>query len=183
MRTGYKVIDAMTTRPITAAAEDSLHAVARLMKEKKVGSVLLKRGEELAGIVTEFDLVRKAMVEAMDVQKTPVSRIMTPASEMATAGPGMDVFDALNLMRELDVRHLPVLDDGNLVGFITVKDILRIEPELFDLIVDKYEIREAHRKPVAEFKQGECNLCGNFSNRLSTIRGLLVCSSCVRDAE
>ncbi len=183
MRTGYKVIDAMTTRPITAAADDTLYAIAQLMKEKKVGSVLLKDGERLAGIVTEFDLVRKAMAEAMDVRETPVNRIMTAADEMAVVDPGMDVFDALNVMRERDVRHLPVLDAGKLAGFITVKDILRIEPELFDIIVDKYEIREAHRKPIAAFKQGECNLCGNFSNRLSTVRGLLVCPPCVRDAE
>lgn len=183
MRTGYKVVDAMTTRPFTASSEASLRAIAELMRDKKVGSVLLKSGDELVGIVTEYDMVRRAMASSLDVERTPVAKIMTPLADMVTVGPGMDVFDALNVMRENDVRHLPVLDNGRLVGFITVKDILRIEPDLFELIVEKYEIRESHRKPLAgeKYEAGECELCHAYSQHLREVHTMLLCPECAMD--
>lgn len=146
METGYKVADAMTAKPITAASSDSLRSIAELMRQHRVGSLLLKRDEELQGIVTEYDLVRKAMAAALDVEKTPAEKVMTPLTKMTTVQPDMDIFEALNLMKERTVRHLPVLQDEKLVGFLTLKDILTIQPQLFELIVDKYDVREADRK-------------------------------------
>ena len=123
------------------------------------------------------------MASALNVDMTPVSKIMTPLNDMVTVDPGMDVFDALTVMRENDVRHLPVLDNGKLVGFITVKDILRIQPDLFELIVEKYEIRESHRKPLAsqQYEQGECELCHAYSQHLREVHTMLLCPECAMD--
>jgi CBS domain-containing protein len=183
MNTGYKVLDAMTTRPITARPDATLRAVAALMRDKKIGSVMLKSDDELVGIVTEFDMVRRGMAAALDVERTPASKVMTPLAEMVVIDPGVDIFDALNLMREHDIRHLPVLDGKKLIGFITLKDILRIEPELFELIVEKYEIRESHRKPLAgqKYAAGECELCHAYSEHLREVHTMLLCPECALD--
>lgn len=183
MNSGYRVLDAMTRRPITASEDETLHSIANLMLKKKIGSVLLKHGDKLVGIVTEYDLVRRAMVNALDVKKTKVSKVMTSADEMIVISSNMDIFKAVRLMRENDVRHLPVLDGGKLVGFLTVKDVLRIQPELFELLVEKYEIREASSKPVREAKTGQCSICKNYSDHLIEIRGVVVCPDCVPDVE
>lgn len=146
MQTGYKVIDVMTRRPITAGPSDTVRQIAQLMRDKNVGSILLREGDELQGIITEWDIVRKSCAGALDSDRTPASAVMTRADEMVTIAPGVDIFDALNKMRDRDVRHLPVVDAGKLVGYITLKDILKLQPQLFELIVDKYDIRERERK-------------------------------------
>jgi CBS domain-containing protein len=75
--------------------------------------------------------------------------------DLVTVTPGMDVFDALLLMKDANVKHLPVVDDKRLVGFITVKDILRVQPHLFDNFVDSYRLREANRKPIKHAEMDE----------------------------
>jgi len=142
MRTGYKVGDVMTQNPKIASPIDTLRHVANLMKRHRVGSILLVQGDTLAGIVTENDMVRKAMCMGMDVDKTIVSSIMTPAAKMVTVKPIMDIFDALTRMSEYGVRHMPVVEGKTLVGLITLKDILRIQPQLFDIIAENSKMHE-----------------------------------------
>jgi CBS domain-containing protein len=136
----------MTVRPVVASPSTCLRDVAAIMERYDIGSVLIKSGTQLLGIVTEEDFVRRAILEGHDFAKTPVHRIMT--KDLVTVSPGMDVFDALLLMKDAGVRHLPVIDESNLVGFVTLNDILKVQPHLFENIVDMISLREEHRKPV-----------------------------------
>jgi signal-transduction protein with cAMP-binding, CBS, and nucleotidyltransferase domain len=113
------------------------------MDRYDVGSVLIKRGTELLGIVTEADFVRRVVLEGHS-KDAQVSTIMT--RDLVTISPGMDVFDALQLMKDADVKHLPVVDNDKLVGFVTLKDLLKIQPALFDDVVDTIRLREEKRK-------------------------------------
>lgn len=144
MDSGLRVLDAMTVRPVAAHPNMSIRDVAALMERYNIGSVLIKNGTELLGIVTEMDYVRRAVLEGHDCTDTPISKIMT--RDIVTVSPGMDVLDALLLMKDAEVTHLPVVDDGELVGFITLKDILKVQPHLFENIVDMIELREESRK-------------------------------------
>ena len=58
-------------------------------------------------------------------------------TKLVTIEPKADIFDAMMLMRDAEVRHLPVVENKKILGFLTMKDILKIEPQLFDLIVEK----------------------------------------------
>jgi signal-transduction protein with cAMP-binding, CBS, and nucleotidyltransferase domain len=153
VESGLRVLDAMTMRPVVASPSTSIRDVALLMERYGVGSVLIQRGTSLLGIVTETDFVRRAVVEGHAVDRTPISSIMT--KDIVTVSPGMDVFDALLLMKDADIRHLPVTDEGKLIGFITMKDILKLQPNLFENIVDMIELREEHRK--GRFRELELN--------------------------
>jgi signal-transduction protein with cAMP-binding, CBS, and nucleotidyltransferase domain len=135
-------------RPVVAEPHMSIRDVAALMDRHQVGSVLIKRGNDLLGIVTETDYVRRAVLEGHDLNGTPVTQIMT--RDLVTVSPGIDVLDALMLMKDADVRHLPVVDDGNLVGFVTLKDILKVQPHLFENIVDMMDIKEEERKSLGK---------------------------------
>ncbi len=149
MKTGYVVSDVMTKKPITASVKDSLKELASKMKEFNIGSLLIEgKGEEVKGIVTEYDLVRKGLAGGMDGRNSTAEDVMTSLSKMRTAESKIDVFEALKIMKESDIRHLPVMEKGEVIGFATMKDILKIQPELFELIVDKYQLREESRKPV-----------------------------------
>ena len=142
MRTGYNVGEVMSQNPKVASPLATLRHVANEMKRHGVGSILLVQGGSLAGIVTENDMVRKAMAQGMDVDKALVSSIMTPVARMVTVKPEADIFNALERMRENSVRHMPVVEGRNLVGMITLKDILRIQPELFEIIAENSRMHE-----------------------------------------
>jgi len=136
--TGYCVGDTMSTRPIAMAPSMTLQQAAMLMREHDVGSVLVKKDDDLLGIVTHWDMVHRAMAEDMNPNATLVSELMV--SDLITVHPSLDVFEALRLMRDANIRHLPVLENQRLVGFVTMKDILKLQPQLFELIAEKYEL-------------------------------------------
>jgi signal-transduction protein with cAMP-binding, CBS, and nucleotidyltransferase domain len=143
---GVRVLDAMTVKPVVAHPSTCIRDVAAIMDRFGIGSVLIQHGPELLGIVTESDFVRRAILEGHDLANTPVHKIMT--RDIVTVSPGMDVFEALLLMKDSDVKHLPVTDEGRVVGFVTMNDILKVQPHLFENIVDMIELREEHRKPL-----------------------------------
>ncbi len=134
----YCIGETMSTKPVAVHPDDTLVKVAMIMRENDVGSVLVKNNAELCGILTEWDFVHRVAAKELDVAKTTVSDVMT--KDLLTISPSMDVFAALRLMKDADIRHLPVIESGKLVGYITMKDILRIQPELFEIISEKYDL-------------------------------------------
>lgn len=146
METGYTVMDVMTTRPLKVEPGTLLLDCAKLMKKERVGSLIVQQGDALIGILTEADMVRKVAAENVDVSKTKVEFAMTSLNDMTTIDPRKDIFSAIKLMNENDVRRLPVVEGGKLLGLITMKDILKIEPTLFEIISEKIELREQERK-------------------------------------
>lgn len=152
MKTGYKVFDAMTREPIFVSPETTIIDVANKMKEFNVGALIILDDGAVQGICTEQDLIYRVISQEKDYKKTQIKEIMT--KDVRTVSPDDDIFDALMKMRDLDVRHLPVELDDKFIGLLTMKDILKIEPQLFDLIVDKYELREEDNKPVKLFSDG-----------------------------
>lgn len=182
MKTGFLVGDAMTKRPITVAGTLTIEECARLMADHHVGSLIVVDKEEPKGIVTEQDFVRKVMARGKDAKKVRVSDIM--ATGLLTVTPDMDIYDAIVMMRDNNIRHLPVLHGEEMVGFLTLKDILKVEPQLFDLMVDRFELREESRKPIPEFNPslGECDACGQFSKELRRDGNALVCEQCRLEA-
>ena len=139
MQTGYKVLDVMSTKPIIASKDSSMKDAAKLMKENKVNSLLIVEDDYPAGIITDEDCVRKVLADGLDPKKTKIKDIMS--NNLVIIKPNKDVYDALIMMRENNIRQLPVVESKKLVGFLTLKDILKIEPELIDLLVEQYEVR------------------------------------------
>lgn len=146
METGCKVLDVMTNKPVTVSPDASVMDAATTMKEKGVGSLLVMQGSELAGIMTEKDIVVKVVSENKDPSITKVKSIMTAKEHIVSITPEKDVYEAMVIMRENEIRRLPVIQGNALKGLITQKDILKIEPALFELLVETIRIREEDRK-------------------------------------
>jgi len=147
------------------------------MLKNKVGSCLIVENNILKGIITEKDLVEKVLAKSLDPNKTKVSNIMN--KNLITIDSSKDIYDALFKMRKTDVRRLPIVSDGKLIGLITEKDILRIGPQLFDLWVEKLELREEEDKLtiVRSYKEGKCENCGAYGPLLK-LKGKLFCEAC-----
>ena len=143
MQTGYRVMDIMTNKPVTASRDMTLKDAATLLTKEDVNSLLLVENNQPVGIITDEDIVRKCVALGLDSKKLKIKDIASV--DIITISPEKDVSDALRLMREHNIRQLPVVDK-ELVGFLTVKDILKIQPDLVDLWMENYEIREESRK-------------------------------------
>lgn len=136
----------MTQKPVVISSDITIEECAVLMQNKHVGSLIIMESKNIIGIITEQDIVRKVVARKEDPKKTRVKNIM--ATELMTIGPNADIYDALVIMRDNNIRHLPIVYSGNLVGYLTIKDILKIEPQLFEIIVEKFQLREENRKPI-----------------------------------
>jgi len=109
-------------------------AAAHYMQEKNVGAVPVVRGSELVGVLSERDLVRRILLKGRDFSTTMVDDVMTP--DPLTVKSADDVQECMVLMKHHGFRHLPVCDDGTLVGFLSMRDLL-----LHDLDEKDIEVR------------------------------------------
>ena len=116
-----KVSDLRPHELFTAQAEETLEAAADRMSWHQVGALPVLEGQRLVGIVTERDLTA-ALAEGADAEVTPVSDYMTPAPEVLR--PDSELADAAHVMLELGIRHLPVVRSGQLVGVLSMRDVL-----------------------------------------------------------
>ena len=94
----------------------------KLMADKAIGSLLVMDGDELKGIVTERDYARKVIIKGRSSESTEVSEIMT--ADLYTATSNETVNHCMSLMTKHKIRHLPVVDDGALVGMISIGDLV-----------------------------------------------------------
>jgi CBS domain-containing protein len=146
MKTGYIVMDIMTTNPVKITPNETIMQCAKTMKDNSVGSLLVMNKEQFTGIITERDIVTKVVALNKNLEKTFVREMMTPLKDIVSIEPRKDIYEAMVLMKEYDVRRLPVMEKGVLKGFITVKDIVKIEPTLFELLLGNLDMRESERK-------------------------------------
>lgn len=146
MESRYKVSDIMTRSPATITAELTVKEAAKKMTEKKVGSLLVVQEKKLTGLITEKDIVIKVASTDAKASDFLVADVMTPIKELITTTSNQGIDIAIMLMKDNDVRRLPVIDGEELTGIITSKDILKIEPELFEHVYSNFDIREKDRK-------------------------------------
>jgi CBS domain-containing protein len=127
------VEEIMTRDPRTVNASDTIVDAARVMNESDIGDVIVVDGDQIQCIVTDRDIVVRAIAEGRDPQSTSVSDVCTPSVE--TIEPGASVDDALRKMREADIRRLPVVQDGRPVGILSLGD-LAVEQEPDSTLAD-----------------------------------------------
>jgi len=113
--------DVMTSDVVTLSAEASVGEAAKVMVRGGFGSVVVVQGRMLLGILTERDVLRAAAAED-DLRAASVERWMTPEPE--TALPDLDTEEAASLMLSRGFRHLPVVLDGELLGMVSLRDVL-----------------------------------------------------------
>jgi CBS domain-containing protein len=119
----------VTAQPTTAAAD-----VAELMSEHKIGCVVIERGGEPVGIVTDRDIVVETIADGIVPPGMTAADIMS--RDVVTGDADADVFDLCSEMCEAEVRRMPIVDGGELVGIVTMDDILRQLSEKFRELTD-----------------------------------------------
>jgi CBS domain-containing protein len=117
-----KVREVMTERPRCVTPETPLNQVAELMDAEDIGSVPVLDGERLTGMITDRDIVIRAVAKGKDPRGMPVRE--ASSNELVTVNPDSNLSDAAELMATYQVRRLPVVDDDNrLVGIVAQADV------------------------------------------------------------
>lgn len=109
--------------PSTASVRD----VARTMSERNIGAIAVLDSGKLVGIFSERDVLTRIVAEGRDPDDTRVDSVMT--RDIIVAAPADDINEALQKMHECNCRHLPVVQGGNLVGMISIRDLLQVDDD------------------------------------------------------
>ena len=123
MATVRQLLDAKGSAIYSVGPEDPVLEAIRLMADRHVGALLVMKGEEIAGIVSERDYARKVILLGRSSSATPVWQIMS--TPVHTVTPETSVEDCMRLMTQQRVRHLPVVSRGHVVGVVSIGDLVK----------------------------------------------------------
>ena len=172
------VEEVMTKSPRTGSPNMTVKETAVLMRDEKVGSLIIVEDGIPIGIVTERDFLNKIVSENKVPSKTLVKEIMT--SPLITATAKESLSDATKRMSSMHVRRLPVVRGDALVGVLTENDVLRISPSLIELTREWSRVNRGGigREKEPQVFSGYCENCGQFSIDLRLNSGELRCPEC-----
>jgi len=137
-----QVEDVMVEDVVTIDADATVLQAARIMNKNEIGRLIVVRRRRAVGIVTERDLLRRIVSKSRDPKRTKVREIMT--KPLIAAEPDMDIEDATRLMFDKKIKKLPVLENGELVGLVTLTDLVRYQPQMIKILK---EITARHLAP------------------------------------
>ena len=123
MTTVKEILGSKGNRVWSVSAESTVFEALELMAAKEIGAVPVLEGGKPIGILSERDYARKVILLGRDSRQTPVREIMTP--DPVCIGPERTAQDCMAVMTESRVRHLPVMDDGQLVGLVSIGDLVK----------------------------------------------------------
>jgi len=175
--------DIMTVNFVSEKPNASLFECAKELVKKRVNSIILADGSRLKGIITSTDILW-AITKKPNINLKKIKAIDIATKKVAVIKPSADINQALAKMRAYNFRRLPVLSKGELIGVITLKDILKVDPTLYTETGELHQIREEEIKlkkaNISWPLEGLCDNCGAFSELLK-VEGLLLCEDCRDD--
>lgn len=123
MRTVRQLLQAKAAEVFAIGPDAPVIEAIRLMADKRIGAVLVMEGAGLAGILSERDYARKIVLQGRSSADTPVRDIMT--AQVISVGLGDSVERCMQIVTEQRIRHLPVIDAGDVVGVVSIGDLVK----------------------------------------------------------
>jgi len=178
------VSDVMTREPIVIKPETNLLECSKKMVRKRVRSLPILNKKRLVGFVSQKDILW-ALIKKSKNDLSKIRAIDVSPKKIATIKPSSKLEEAFKKMKNLKFERLPVIQDGKLVGIISMKDILNFNPEIYPELDEFEQIREETEKlkrikkakDRKSLHDGICEECGN-QDLLYRFNGMLVCESC-----
>ena len=157
-----------------AGPEDSVCDIAKTLREGNRGSVVIKKDDEVLGIITNSDIVNKFVVGG---KGNKAKEIMT--TNMVTISPDMDIQDAAMVMVKKGIERLVVMEGDEVLGVISQNDIMEVRPSLYLDISQGIKFgAETTDMDFESMDVGQCESCENYSENLKEVNGNLVCPEC-----
>lgn len=168
-------------KPLTIDANKNAKSAGELMRKTRRDSLIVVKNKRPIGIVTDSDLIKKIIAKNKKPSSIKVRAIMS--RPLVTSKPSDTILEATRKMKRNNIKRLPVLDKGKIVGSLSLSDIARSSPEMIDLLEYKLKMRELPTEIKERFTSGICDSCGNYSDDLRNISDKWLCESCREEAE
>jgi CBS domain-containing protein len=150
------IVDVMNLRLVRVSPQDSVQTAIGRMLEENVGSVAVCEGPRIVGIFTERDVLRLAGRRAR-FDEVPIADVMT--TRLVSVSPDDEILAAARLMGEHRVRHLPLIEDGNLLGIVGIRDVLAA------LVEQMWRTQDAQARETVRQLLGRMTQSGQASSR------------------
>jgi len=170
------------SKPVVAMDESKSAKVAgELMKKTRKGCLIVTSKNKPVGILTDSDIIRKIVAKNLKASQIKLKDIMS--KPLVTVRPDDDILVAVRKIKKSNIRRLPVIEGGKIVGLISVYDIARTSPEMVDLLEYRLKMRERPFEIKEEFTSGICDSCGNYNEDLKNTNDQWLCESCREEVE
>ncbi|HEY3327167.1 MAG TPA: CBS domain-containing protein [Novimethylophilus sp.] len=137
MKTVRQLLEQKGSRVLSTTPDATVYDALLIMAEMEVGALVVMDGDRLAGIISERDYARNVILRGKTSKTTSVSEIMT--SKVLTISFNTTIEQCMNLMTDKRVRHLPVVDDGKVVGLLSIGDIVKETIEHQKFLISQLE--------------------------------------------
>ncbi|HLT43042.1 MAG TPA: CBS domain-containing protein [Luteimonas sp.] len=137
MRSVRHLLEAKAPEVFAIGPDDPVIDAIRLMAEKRIGALLVMQSGKLVGIVSERDYARKVVLQGRSSRDTPVRDIMT--ADVMTVGLDDTAERCMGLVTDRRIRHLPVVDGGNVLGVVSIGDLVKAVIEDQQLELDQLQ--------------------------------------------
>ena len=175
MTTRILVSDVMNSPIVHAKPDDDIITISKLMGEAKIGSIVILNDDVPLGIVTDWDIVTKAVAKGSTPSGIKASDIM---QKLITINGDESITSAARLLRQHNIKRLGVTHKNNVVGIISVSDVLAVTPELFDVVSEKALLIRGEIGRSPRNVSGYCDECGDWSDFLLYADGSFTCDAC-----
>jgi CBS domain-containing protein len=178
MEVKMPVKEIMTRDVVTIDIKSDVQHLARKLLEYDIGSVIVTDKKQPVGIVTERDIVRKIVSINLRPDDISIKELMT--TPLITISATEDVTDATQMMLKMQIRRLPVVEIGKLVGIVTDMDLIAVSAEMGSIFSDliKMHREKISIEPPQKILRGICEECGDNVDNLLLVDGKLLCESC-----
>jgi CBS domain-containing protein len=119
-----KLLEAKGSQVYTVSPDATVYDALKLMSEKEIGALVVVENGKMVGILSERDYARKVILKGKNSQETLVKEIMT--TNVLHASPKQKIRKCLSLMTKNHFRHLPIIEDDQVVGIISIEDVRRM---------------------------------------------------------
>ncbi|HIH00042.1 MAG TPA: CBS domain-containing protein [Thermoplasmata archaeon] len=168
----------MKIKPVTVQPFTTVLEAAKMMKQNKIGNVIISEINHPIGILTESDIIKKVVCEAKNAQDVTVEEVMS--SPIIIAEPFISLEEALKIMGKCNIRRLPIVENNELVGIITQRDISRLSPALTEISHEWSSIDTKDEEYLrSQTFSGKCEDCDILSTSLKSVDGRLLCEECI----
>lgn len=176
MTLGILVKNIMTKSIVKVDYDKTVQEAAKRMAKHRVGSIIIIKGDNPIGIITETDLNKRVVALAKNPKKLKVKDIMS--SPLVFVEPNNDISEIIEKMEKHKIRRVPVVKKGKIVGIVSHTDIARAYPMALDLLTTRLKMREYQPSIEESSTSGICEVCGNYSEDLQFEDDQWICEKC-----
>jgi CBS domain-containing protein len=166
------------SKPVLRVDENkSVKTAGEMMAKARRGVLIVTKDDKPIGIITDSDIIKKVIAKNLKPSELKVEKLMS--KPLVSIGPEATLLDAARKMKRNNIKRLPVVSEGKLIGLISTTDIARTSPEMLDILEFKLRTTETPTIIKESTTSGICDSCGNYYEELKHTDDQWLCEDCM----